>query len=279
VVEVRVGLLVLSLLVATVGVALAGGDAARVTLIGDSVASAIPRDRQAMALLGAGVDVQVDTAPCRRLEVLSCPHEGSRPTTTIEEIQRRGAGLGDTVVIAVGYNDPEDEYAREIDAVVAALHAAGVSRILWLTLREVRHPYVTMNAAIAAAAARTPGMTMVDWNAASRTFPGWFALVRRALGAVGAAPVQPVLVITPPRGVTAPARVGRRLSVPLAARNGVLPYRWKRLDGLLPRGVHVERSGAIEGVPREPGRFRLTVRVTDAVGVTAERPLTLTVVR
>lgn len=264
-----------------------------VTLVGDSVAAAIGDDPQAVSLLSDGVDLRLELAPCRRLETESCPHRGTRAPTVLDLVGSLGARLGDAVVVAVGYNDPEDAYAREIDDVVAALRAAGVPRILWLTLREVRHPYVRMNDAIRAAAARTGEITVVDWNARARTFPGWFAedgihlqgsgarslaaAVRIALGDAGVAPPLPPLAIAA-RPLPA-AAVGRPLDAPLAASGGVGPYRWKRVAGALPPGLHVERGGAIAGVPRQGGRFRITVRVTDAVGSTAERPVVVSVGR
>ena len=67
-----------------------------------------------------------------------------RPTV-VEVIKRLGAAVGPTVVIAVGYNDFEDHYAGEIDDTLAALDAASVKRIFWLTMRAAHHPYINMN--------------------------------------------------------------------------------------------------------------------------------------
>ena len=94
------------------GGAASAGTLPRVTLIGDSVASAIALDPGATAILGQGVDLQLQAQPCRRLEAVSCPEaDGTVPPTALELIHSLGHALGSTVIMAVGYNDPEDMYA------------------------------------------------------------------------------------------------------------------------------------------------------------------------
>ena len=140
-------------------------DVPRVSLIGDSIADAFAHNTDATRLLGRGIDLRLEVAPCRRIAPQSCPADnGIRPPNVIELVQDRGDALGPTVIVAVGYNDFEDEYAGNIEDALAALNKAGVKRVLWLTLRAARHPYLTMNDAIRAAAARHPEMTVVDWN-------------------------------------------------------------------------------------------------------------------
>ncbi|MGH3002033.1 MAG: hypothetical protein ACRDM1_05125, partial [Gaiellaceae bacterium] len=142
-----------------------------VTFIGDSVATAVSLDTYARSIVSQGVDLDLETQACRRLEDPSCP---PGPPTTIELIRSLGASVGPNVVISVGYNDYANRYAAEIGDTLRALDAAGVKRIFWLTLRAAHHPYIAMNAEIAAAAAAHPGMTVIDWNAYSRSHPDWF---------------------------------------------------------------------------------------------------------
>ncbi len=78
------------------------------------------------------------------------------------------------MVVAVGYNDFENSYAGEIETALADLKAAGVTHVWWLTLRAARHPYLTMNDDIEAAAQKHPELTVVDWNVYSRSHPDWF---------------------------------------------------------------------------------------------------------
>jgi hypothetical protein len=267
----------------------ARADASRlphVTLIGDSVASAVSLDPNAARIAGQGVDLDLETAPCRRLEDPSCP---PGPPTTVELIEKLGSAIGPTVVISVGYNDFADHYEAEIADTLDALAAADVKRIFWLTLRAAHHPYVDMNAEIIAAASTHPGMTVVDWNTYSRSHPEWFRddglhllaggeiamakLVHAQLVAAGVA-LLPVRVRT---AALPPARRGQRYAARLAASSGRAPYVWS-LQGRLPPGVRLGRSGTSAGTPRPAdrrGTFRVTVRVTDAAGQAASRKLVL----
>ena len=152
--------------------ATAGGRALQhVTLFGDSVASAVGNTSSALAILKQGIDLDFQADACRRLEDQSCP---PGPPTVIDLIKQSGAQIGPTVVIAVGYNDFADHYAAEIDDVLAALEAANVKHIFWLTLRAAHHPYIGMNDEIVAAAAKHPEVTVIDWNLYSRSHPEWF---------------------------------------------------------------------------------------------------------
>jgi hypothetical protein len=79
-----------------------------VTLIGDSVADAIPSDPAAVAILRQGVDLDLEVAPCRRVEGEGCPVDGVRPPSVVPLVQALGSRLGPNVVVAVGYNDFEE---------------------------------------------------------------------------------------------------------------------------------------------------------------------------
>jgi hypothetical protein len=164
-------------LVALAGVASASpqpGPMPRVTVIGDSIITAVQYTSQAKTLLGQNVDLHFLAAVCRRLVQPSCWYKGIRPETALDLIQDGGTALGDTVVVESGYNEYVDQYPSDIDTIMRALVAAGVQRVLWMTLKEERQSYTTMNAQIRAATARWPQLVVVDWNAASRNRP-WFS--------------------------------------------------------------------------------------------------------
>jgi hypothetical protein len=265
-----------------------------VTVFGDSVVDAIRSEPTALATLGTGVSVNLQLAPCRRLEQTSCPYMGFRAPTVLDVINS-GAPLGATVIVAVGYNDYEDTYAGDIDDIVAALRKDGVQHILWATLRAVRHPYLTMNDAIAAAAQRYPEFVVVDWNIYSRSHPDWFqedglhlngdgavamaTLFHDALTKLGipvvAAPAKTPLTL--PRAAVPTARVGIRYSLALKAVGGQTPYRWLLRHGSFPRGLRLSSSGRIAGVPQISGHFSVMVGVVDAAGRRAARTIALTV--
>ena len=270
----------------------------RVTLIGDSVADAIAFDSQAQAILGQGVDLQLQVAPCRRVDQLSCPYNGVRPPNVLDLVATLGSQLGPTVIVAVGYNDYEDQYAANIEAALVALKGAGVTRVIWPTLKAAYHSYVNMNADIFAAAASHPEMTVVDWNLYSQGHPEWFqpdglhlvgtgaeamatllhqALVQLGIPQTPTAPppaANPVHVTT----VSLPNAVeGRRYSNRLHATGGKPPYRWSALAGL-PRGLKLLGTGLLVGIPgRHAGTFRISVKVRDAAGVTARGRVTMRV--
>jgi hypothetical protein len=168
---------VLAVALAVVGLAPAyGRDAtpARVTMIGDSVADEISYVGSARALLGRGLRLDLELAACRRLVEPSCTVARVQPPTALELIHAQGRALGSTVVVAVGYNDYELPYHRDVERVLGALRRAGVRHVLWLTLRAARHPYVTMNATLRQLAAGDSRLTLLDWNRHSRSHPSWF---------------------------------------------------------------------------------------------------------
>ena len=261
----------------------------RVTIIGDSVASSIGNVPQAVAVLGRGTDLQLQLAPCRRLGGESCPYNGTRPLNAIDLVKSLGSALGPTVIVSVGYNDHEDEYASDIEDMLAALKQAGVTRVLWTTLKTAYHSYLDMNDMIFAAAARHPEMTVVDWNVYSMGRPDWFAPDGLHLSAAGAVALSsllhdalvqlgiPATQATPP--ASKPVRIAtfslpdavqhRPYSARLVAHEGTAPYRWSNM-GVLPAGLRLSAAGRITGTATgKAGIFRLALHVVDASGHSA----------
>jgi hypothetical protein len=247
-------------------------------------------DASAVSILKAGDVVNFEVAPCRRLEGTGCPYQGSTPPSAIDVIQSLGSKIGPNVVMDIGYNDFEDQYAGNITDALAAMKAAGVKHVWWVTLRASRHPYVTMNADIATAAADTSWMSVIDWNAYSRNHPDWFqsddvhllhagavamaTLVHKSLVASGAS-APPVKIATT---ALPSAHRGHPYRVRLLTSSGTAPYGWMLLERA-PLGIHLLANGTIEGTPKaKPGRYTFNVEVRDAAGFQATRRLTLAVV-
>lgn len=249
----------------------------RVTVIGDSSAAAIEYEPTARTILARGIDLDLQIAVCRRLVDNSCPYKGSRPPTLVALLP--SIQLGSTVVVAVGYNDSEDTFSESVETTLKALGKAGVVHILWLTLRSERQSYIQMNDVIRAAAAHHPGLTVVDWNAYSRSHQDWFqpdglhltdsgatamaTLVHRSLDRLGLVAVPPVRGLEIATTTLPTARVGHRYSTRLSTRGGVLPVRWARALGQLPAGLVLRPGGTLEGVPRAPGWRAIMLRATD----------------
>jgi Putative Ig domain len=264
--------------------------AQHVTLIGDSVADGIAGDNDAIAILEQGIDLDLELAPCRRVDGDSCPYNGVRPPTLVDLAKSLGSKLGPNVVVAVGYNDFEDQYAQNIQSALATLKTQGVKHVWWLTLRAARHPALNMNQDIEDAAAAHPDlMSVIDWNVYSRSHPDWFQSDGLHLLGVGSEAMATLIHKTllsdgvaaaPVRVTTTALPVGQRghpYSTRLRADAGVVPYRWSLLERA-PAGIHLEANGLVTGSPRaKPGRYAFDVRVRDSSGYSATRKLTLRV--
>jgi hypothetical protein len=288
-----VGLVASLVLAAAAGAGPTVGTAApRVTIFGDSAATAIAYDPDAKRIAGRGIDLRLEVAACRRLGDLSCPYDGERPANVVERARALGKELGRVVVVLVGYNDYESRYALNIAEALQAFREAGVERVLWATLRAERQSYLTMNQAILEAAARSPAMTVLDWNELSRGRPDWVqedGIHLTALGAqamarmvsdeltrLGVAPrITPTIAIAAPRLPV--GHVARTFAARLTADGGTAPYRWSVLRGSLPRGLRLTTDGRLRGVPARPGVYHPRLRVVDRTGASGTRVVTVRV--
>lgn len=76
-----------------------------------------------------------------------------------------------------------------------------------------------------------------------------------------------------------PGFVSRRYEYPVTAFGGVPPYSWSLTGGdPLPGNFVFSPQGIVAGTPASTGLVQLNVRVTDALGAFAERPLVLRIV-
>jgi len=267
----------------------------RVTVFGDSVATSMAYDPDAKRILGRGIDLQLEVAACRRVGDTSCPYDGVRPPNVIERATQLGAELGPVVVVIVGYNDYEANYADNIEQALSVFRRAGVRSVLWATLRESRQSYANMNDTIRAAAAKHPELTVLDWNALARTHADWVqpdgihltaagaegmaTMVDDALVQLGVAPKPPApavrkLLVIASRALPA-GRSGRRYSARLEATGGTAPYRWRKASGSLAPGLRLLASGRVSGTPMRRGTFTLRARVVDRTGATRTRVFSL----
>ena len=267
----------------------------RVTVFGDSVATAMAYDPDAKRKLGRGIDLALEVAACRRVGDTSCPYDGVRPPNVIDRATELGRDLGPVVVVIAGYNDYEDNYAENIDDAMAVFRKASVEHVLWATLREDRQSWANMNDMIRAAARKYPEMTVLDWNALAKQSLDWLqpdgihltpagaegmaAMVNDALVQLGVAP-KPVpaiarkLLAIASRALPAGHR-GRAYLANLRATGGTAPYRWTRTGGTLAPGLRLATSGRLTGVPGRSGTFELRARVVDRTGAARTRVFSL----
>jgi hypothetical protein len=272
--------------------------AVTVTVFGDSVATAMEYDPSAKSVLARGVDLRLETAACRRLGDTSCPYDGVRPPNVIDRATQLGAQIGPVVVVAVGYNDYEANYAKNIDDAMAVFRKAGVQRVLWVTLLEERQSWADMNDMIRAAARKYPEITVIDWNAVAKQQPEWLqpdGVHLTAAGAEGmAATIEATLVQlgiapkVPPAAAPAKAllitsrtlpraHLRRSYTARLVATGGKAPYRWVKIGGTLAPGLRLTATGGLVGVPKRTGTFAVRIRLVDGAGTARSRVFKLRV--
>ena len=120
----------------------------RVTMITDSVGGALYPGSLELETLAHGLDFRLEDAPCRKLVSPGCPSNDGVPPSVLDTIAKLGPELGQLVVVDVGYND----FAEGYDAGPGCRHAGavlehGVTRVVWVTLRESQAPWPEINAA------------------------------------------------------------------------------------------------------------------------------------
>jgi hypothetical protein len=276
---------VIALLAALAGTASASRETPpQVTVIGDSVLTAVQWNPEPLAILQRGLDVRLEVGVCRRLTGVSCPSEGGPVPTLVDLVSTLGAELGPVVLVEVGYNDDHDTFAANVEQSIAALLQAGVQHILWANLHGFGPHWGDMNAVLDAAARRHPELTVIDWNTYAGDNWSWFqgdaihlrydgaiamaTLFRRAIDQV----VNPVVIEAAPLPV---AHVGRKYAARFTATGGVAPYAWRIVRGSLPRGLSLRPGGSIDGIPRRSGQINVVVSASDSTGLAGLRPVTL----
>jgi hypothetical protein len=230
-------------------------------MFGDSIADALNYVPDARTILGEGIDLRLELTPCRKLVPAGCAYNGVRPPSVLDIVRDSTlAQLGSIVIVAVGYNDPENNYEPEMAQVANALVDRGVGHVIWLTLREQTDDYRRINRTIVAQAPRWPELRVADWEAASRG-KDWFnpdGLHLNAAGAIGMATLIRPFVLTAcgsaceapgakaPRNVLPPSLRGKPVvGSTVTCRHGtwtgqgpiVFSYRWVRGTRVLTHAV------------------------------------------
>jgi hypothetical protein len=259
----------------------AASEPPRLTILGDSVLTAVEWNDAPLATLQRGFDTYMDIGVCRRIAAPSCPYEGGRVPTLMDVINAMGVRLGPTVLVEVGYNDELATFSQDVDGAVQAMLRAGVRHILWANFPATNDHWIDMDHVLEEVASHYGQMTIVDWNGASRGQATWFQndgihlLYPGALAMAGLfnnAVTQVLAPPVPPRPLPAPlptALVGRPYLAHLAADSGTAPYRWRSIGGPLPPGLRLLANGTISGVPRRAARRALVLQVVDARGLAA----------
>ena len=254
-----------------------------VLLIGDSVATGMQWHNDAIAVIQNNLNFAWQVAVCRRLTGVSCTFQGETPPNLVDLVTSLGT-VQPIVVVEMGYNDYENTFAASVETSIQTLLQHGAQHILWLTLRQTHHPYIHMNAILAAAAKRHPQMQLVDWNMYSRSHPDWFQDDGEHLVDSGGVAMATLIHLAIDKvafpltiaGTPTVGHVGAPYSAQLTATGGIPPYRWQ-LVGSPPRGLHLLAGGRLYGTPRKAQRVTVIVRVNDTEGQVASRRVVLSV--
>ena len=73
------------------------------------------------------------------------------------------------------------------------------------------------------------------------------------------------------------AQLDAAYTVKLYGYGGELPYTWTLENGSLPSGMSFDSDGNISGTPSQTGNFTIDVMVTDSIGVSSTKVLSITV--
>ena len=261
----------------------AGATPGRVTVIADSVMTAVLWNAKPLSILEHGFsDVDMQVGICRTLTGESCPFDGERVPDLIDLVQSLGSQIGQTVVVEVGYNDSPATFASSFKQSIQALLAAGVKHIFWVNYHVWQPEFATLDDTVAKLARKVPQVTVVDWQTVSAVQYHWFQgdgihlLLPGAMALatlVNTTLTETLTPVTPPTLPVEHVTVGKSFSLSLAPEGGIAPYQWQVTRAALPRGLHLLADGLLEGVPARPGKAVIHLLVTDADGKNA--PMTL----
>jgi len=233
-------------------------------------------------------------------------------TTTAQPIRRGhndtpyGAAVGvsnlstGTNFYDVDFHSAAGSYVCMWDAYIAVL-PFGASAPLSITTASL--PADTVNIAYNQTLAATGGTTPYTWAVLSGSLPAGLSLVA-GTGAITGTPTTSgtsnftarvtdnaaatatkalSIVVNAAPSITTSSlpngNVGVSYSQTLAATGGTSPLSWALSSGSLPAGLSlVASTGAITGTPTASGTSNFTARVTDNVGATATKALSIVVV-
>ena len=102
-------------------------------------------------------------------------------TVPAAQVKADGVGVVNSLdapaiaIVELGYNDDPTTFEDEVQQMLAALISKAVQRVIFINMsaRSTTRDYAKSNAVLTAAAARNPGITIFDWNAASSAANQW----------------------------------------------------------------------------------------------------------
>ena len=100
---------------------------------------------------------------------------------TAPQINTDGVGVVNSfdapaiAIVELGYNDDPATFDGKVQQMLAALISKAVQRVIFVNMstRSTKRSYAKSNEALTAAAAKNPGISIFDWNAASSAANQW----------------------------------------------------------------------------------------------------------
>jgi hypothetical protein len=245
----------------------ASAAAPRVTVISDSVLTSVLWHGENLAILGQGVDLDMQVAVCRRLAGTSCAFDGVPPPTLLDLLPTL-SNLGATVIVEMGYNDDPARFRADVDGTLDRLAARGVTRVVWPTLHVSKSEFAAMNRVLVEAMLAHPQLALLDWDGYAQGHGDWFQTDDLHLTAAGGAGIATLLhealaepLAPAPQATLPPARRGQRYEARLA---DAAAGSWQIVSGTLPPGLRLEAGGVVSGRPLQTGSFAAELLVRSA---------------
>lgn len=102
-------------------------------------------------------------------------------TVAAPQLDLDGVGVANALpapavaIVQLGYNDDPAVFAAELQQMISTLTSKAVQRIIFVNMstRATSRNYAASNAALQAAAAANPAISVFDWNAATTPQPQW----------------------------------------------------------------------------------------------------------
>ena len=146
-----------------------------ILFIGDSVAESIASEFAAI-VTPAYPTMNFQACAGRGMAGAGCLFPVTAP-----QINSDGVGIVNTLdapaiaIVELGYNDDPATFEGEVQQILAALISKAVQRVIFVNMstRSTKRNYAKSNEALAAAAAKNPGISIFDWNTASSAANQW----------------------------------------------------------------------------------------------------------
>lgn len=153
----------------------AAGPVGSILYIGDSVGESIANEF-ATVVTPAYPNMQFQSCAGRGMAGADCLFPVTAPQLDLD-----GVGVANTLpapavaIVELGYNDDPNTFNAELQQMLSALASKAVQRVIFVNMstRATTRNYATSNAALAAAAAANPAISIFDWNTASSAPPQW----------------------------------------------------------------------------------------------------------